>query len=82
MDNGKKIMSLHLVAGVVAGYLSYIISDNIYALVVMLAVMTSMKYATNVLTKEKQKAGWWLGNGGLVYIFIWFISWVLFLNLL
>ena len=82
MDKEKTVMLMHLVAGLVAGYLSYIIRSNLYALVIMLFIMLVMKRATDAVTKEKQKPAWWLGNGGFVYIFIWLISWIIFFNLL
>ncbi|MEM5804266.1 MAG: hypothetical protein QXU82_00215 [Candidatus Aenigmatarchaeota archaeon] len=81
MDMDKKVMALHLFAGLIMGYLSYVISNNMYSLVLMLAVAYVLKLSTNVLAREK-KFSWWFGNGGSVYLFFWFISWIIFLNLL
>jgi len=82
MDMDKKVMLVHIAAGIIAGYLSYIISDTTYALVMAFVVLLSMKFATNVMAKEKKKFNWWFGNGGVVYLFLWFITWIIFLNLL
>lgn len=82
MEKEKTVMLLHLVVGIVAGYLSYVIFRPLYAAVLMLVILLIMKQATNTITKEKKKAGWWFGNGGVVYIFVWFVSWIVFFNLL
>jgi predicted PurR-regulated permease PerM len=82
MDMDKKVMLVHIAVGLIAGYLSYIISNTTYALVMAFAIMYALKFVTNVMSKEKKKFGWWFGAGGAVYLFLWFISWIIFLNLL
>jgi len=37
-------------------------------------------YITEFIVKKKG-ISWWMGNGGILYLFFWFISWVFFLNL-
>jgi len=34
------------------------------------------------MVKEKKDSKWWLGNGMIVYILLWFVSWTVFYNVL
>ena len=73
---------LHTILGVVVGYFSLYIGGAINALglavFVLVALIFTLKKALKI-TKDKK---WWIGNGIVIYLFIWFVSWVLFFNLL
>lgn len=74
-------ITLHTVAGIIVGYLSLLVGVTInafgLAVIVLIALIFSLKKALKI-DKDKK---WWLGNGIVVYIFIWFVSWILFFNL-
>ena len=74
-------IAMHSLLGVIVGYGSLYLSRGIYALgfaVIILLVLGPVVKRT--IGKDKDK-NWWLGNGAIVYLLIWFVSWVLLFNL-
>jgi len=82
MKMETKSLLLCSLAGVVIGYVSFLIVDALFALVLAVAVGFALKFAVEKLAKEKKSLKWWLTNGGMSYFLIWFVVWVLFLNLI
>lgn len=68
--------------GIVVGYASFFLKNNTASLALMLVILAAGKLAVQKALKEKKDAKWWLGNGLVVYIFSWFVSWTIFYNVL
>ena len=81
-----KSLIVYVVIGIIVGYISSLarISYGDYGnyLSVLLAVifffMTALVSRKILKTNEKFK--WFWSNGGWVYVFVWFISWIIFLQ--
>lgn len=82
MRQDIKVMLLHLFIGAVLGYASFILSNPLMAAGIAIIIGVVLRYATNALAKERKDINWWLGNGGMIYFFVWFIVWVLAINLI
>lgn len=68
--------------GIVVGYVSFLLKNNMASLAVMLAIMGAGWLLMRKMVKEKKDAKWWLGNGLVIYAFSWFVSWTIFYNVL
>lgn len=91
MEVEFKITSLHAVTAIIAGYLSFIISTGaiggigknevLGALVGLLILYFSGNIAERLLGKE-EVGGFkgWLWSGIVPFMFIWVLTWTLFLN--
>lgn len=73
---------LFALLGSIVGYLSFIIKSNTGSLVMMIVFLLAAKFLGQKLLKEKKDSKWWLGNGVIIYIFVWFITWTVFYNVL
>jgi hypothetical protein len=80
MKKDLSAMSLHLFAGILVGYLSFLLNGALYALVLAAAVGYGLRKLSIKLFNEKD-TGWWFANGGVIYVFVWFIVWAIFFNL-
>jgi magnesium-transporting ATPase (P-type) len=80
MKKDLSAMGLHLLAGILIGYLSFLLNDALYSLVLAVAVAYGLRRLSVKLFNEKD-GGWWFANGGVIYFFVWFIVWVIFFNL-
>lgn len=70
---------IHSVAGIVIGYVSTMLGNALYSFGLAVAVLLIIGYFAELIVKKKG-VKWWLGNGGVLYIFFWLVSWVLFYN--
>jgi hypothetical protein len=73
-------LGIHTVAGIIAGCVSYMLANNLYALGAMLIILFVTGYATEFALKKKG-VKWWLSNGAVLYIFVWLISWIFLFNM-
>lgn len=91
MDIEFKLASLHLVTALIAGYLSFIISTGAIGAIGkndVLAVLLGLVilYITGNLSERmfgKEEVGGfkgWLWSGIVPFVFIWVVTWTLFLN--
>lgn len=75
---------IYVVAGVVVGYISILlapVAGNMLTILggLVLAWVTG-KVVQAALGKKEIK--WLLGNGLVIYLFVWLISWIFFYNLI
>ena len=75
------VMVANFLVGIIVGYASFSLNNNMYSVGLMFIVGIMMKFVSEKILGEKKDFGWWILNGGLVYIFTWFVSFVLFFNL-
>ncbi|MBU0953228.1 MAG: hypothetical protein KKA90_02275 [Nanoarchaeota archaeon] len=81
-DTNKARVSVlvHALVGVGVGYASLFVGRALFAFILMIIAMLVMgRIAERTFAKGKGRS-WWLANGALVLGFLWFLSWVLFLN--
>lgn len=82
MDVDAKVASIHAVAGIAAGYISFMLTNEAIAVVVAIIIL----YVTGQLSERlfgKEEVGGlsgWLWSGIVPYFFIWIIVWVIFTN--
>ena len=71
---------VYTVAAIIMGYVSLAINHTAYATLAALVVLAAVTFAMRAVFKIKEGAKWWLGNGVIVYIFLWMIVWTIFYN--
>ena len=64
------------IIGIIVGYASFLIRNSLMALVVAIIVMGGTYFVLN--SKMKKDTKWWIGNGVVVYIFLWILVWSIF----
>ena len=79
-DMELRTTSVYAAAAVIMGYLSLLISHTAYATLAGLIVLAALTFAMRAAFKIKEGAKWWLGNGVIVYVFLWMIVWTIFYN--
>lgn len=79
-DVELKTTLVYAIAGIVMGYVSYTLNQTLYALFAAIAVMVGITVVMRYAWKIKEDFKWWLGNGGMIYLFVWFIVWTLLYN--
>lgn len=86
MNKETKLMLLHIPAAVVFGLIGYFITasriTNWANLVLLLISCVIMKFLSDKFIGEKKDFKFWLGLCGTIFIFVWFMSWLIFYNLL
>ena len=83
LKSSRVSVTLHVAAGLVTGWLASILGSmfgDMIAVVMGIAVLLLVGYLTESLLRRKG-VKWWLGNGGILFLFFWLIGWVFFLNL-
>lgn len=81
MKKESKIIICYIIIGIIMGYISFLIRHNTGALLLALIVLVVAAKIMGKLFKIEEKFKWFFSNGGWIYLFIWFISWVIFYNL-
>ncbi|MFA4819464.1 MAG: hypothetical protein WC613_00730 [Candidatus Aenigmatarchaeota archaeon] len=71
---------IYVIVAVVMGYVSIIINHTAFAALASIIVMVLLTFVLRAVFKIKQDAKWWLGNGVIVYLFLWIIVWTIFYN--
>ncbi len=80
MKKENKSFSTYIVAGIFTGVLSSIIKDSRIGLAIAILILFILPKILGKMWGE-EKAKWWFGNGGFVYIIIWVVSWTILYNL-
>lgn len=82
-NQSRTSVAIHVVAAIVMGWVSDVMS-TIYtkwlSVGLALVVLVALGFLIQNIAKGKDMK-WWLGNGGIVYILFWIVTWVLFFNL-
>ncbi len=74
-----KSLAVYIGAGILAGAISFVLKNNLFSLVLALAVFSASSIILQRIVKKQVK--WLLSNGGYLYFFVWFIFWVILYNL-
>jgi len=70
---------LHMITGTIAGYASSALGSLYGIGIAILLLFVSGFVAEKIVSKKGIK--WWLGNGAVLYFFVWIVSWILFFNI-
>jgi hypothetical protein len=89
MDTDGKVASVHTIGGILAGYLSFILSSGVIfkndalAVIVALIVLYIAGQVSEKLFGKEEVGGFsgWLWSGIVPFFFIWLIVWIIFANL-
>lgn len=79
-DVELRTVTVYAIAAVLMGYISFYINHTTYATLAMLVVLIILTFAMKAVLKIKEGVKWWLGNGVIVYLFLWLIVWTIFYN--
>ncbi len=91
MEVEFKITSLHAIAAIIAGYISFIIAtgaiggigrNEVLAILVGLIILYVTGNISERLLGKEEVGGFkgWLWSGIVPFAFIWILTWTLFLN--
>ena len=81
-----KIMTVFVIVGIIVGYLSnlgrsiYGETGNYIAIVLALIFLVISSEVSKKMFKIDKNFKWFLSNGGWVYLFVWFITFIIFFN--
>lgn len=73
---------IHSVVAIIVGFLSVTIANQyrtLFAIGFGLVVLYLTGLVAQKITHQKGMK-WWAGNGLIIYLFAWFISWAVFIN--
>lgn len=79
-DFELRTVAVYSVAAIIMGFISLHINHTAYATIATVLVMLVLTFALRALWKIKEGAKWWLGNGVIVYFFLWLIVWTILYN--
>ena len=85
MKDKQKTTLVFIIIAVLVGYFSFLITHsfetNLIQPFLALLVLFLMSEVMKPLLKINKKFRWFMSAGGWVYLFIWFITWIVFYNL-
>ncbi|HEX3014273.1 MAG TPA: hypothetical protein VHO92_08380 [Methanobacterium sp.] len=88
MDTDGKVASIHTVGGIIAGYLSFILSSGVIfknealAVIIALIILYIMgQVSEKLFGKEEVGFSGWFWSGIVPFFFVWIMVWVIFMNL-
>lgn len=71
----------YAIIAVIAGYLSFLLNQPKTAFVVMVVFLAISTLFICFILRIKEKYGWYMKNGAIVFLFVWFVVWTLFYNM-
>jgi len=81
-----KSLIVYVLIGIIVGYISSLARitygdlGNYLSLLLAIIFFFITAIMLRKILKKDEKFKWFWSNGGWVYIFIWFISWIIFLQ--
>ncbi|HDD46012.1 MAG TPA: hypothetical protein ENG42_00920 [Candidatus Aenigmarchaeota archaeon] len=76
----KASIVMHTIAGIAMGYASIFVGNNRLAVCYGIALLFIVGYILQA-TIGRKGLNWWVSNGMLAYLLIWFASWIFFYNI-
>ncbi len=90
IDEIKSVLIFTIVSAL-AGYISFLLTPSKPAAIptasflLVLGAMIAVFLGTYMLIQKllgKKDMKWIMGNGGAIYLFLWFVTWIIFYNAL
>ena len=81
MKNELKSIIIFVIIGMLMGYISFLVANNIASFLLAVFVLIILSFALKKILKVDEKLKWFFTNGGWYYLFFWFIVWIIFYNL-
>ena len=72
---------VHAIIGTIIGYVSFTINQPLLNLLLAIVVLAATIFIIRLVWKVQKNFRWWLGNGIVVFLFIWLAVWTIFYNL-
>lgn len=71
---------VHTIAAIVVAYISLQLGTFWYAFPLAIVVLI---FIGTLMERVVGKRGymWWFGNGVIIYLFVWYVSWVVLANI-
>ena len=79
LKHARISVSLHAIAGVIAGMLSFMLNNPAYAGLLGLGILVGLGFGIERVT-GKRGFKWWFGHGIFIYLLLWLVSWTYFFN--
>ncbi len=70
---------VHAVVAVIAGLISFQLPRALFGVAAGIVLLFITGFATERIVKKKGMK-WWVGNGLIMYLFFWYITWVYLVN--
>jgi len=80
-DRDLRTSVIFAIAGIIIGYVSFLMNNSLLSLVIAIVVAGALKAVMQRGLQIKEDMKWWLGSGIVLYIFMWFVFWTIFYNL-
>jgi hypothetical protein len=74
-------MIIYVIIGIVMGYVSFILEVNYIAAALAVVIMFLAAEVLKRILNINEKFKWFWSNGGWLYLFVWFVTWIIFFNL-
>ncbi len=71
---------VYTVVAILMGYVSLLINHTAFATLAAVIVLVIITLIMRAAFKIKEGPKWWLGNGVIVYLFLWLIVWTILYN--
>lgn len=79
INQARICILVHLIVATVIGFISFQLANKFISIGLGITMLIITGFATEKLLKKKD-IKFWLGNGLVIYIFVWLISWTYFIN--
>jgi len=80
-EKEQKVILFSSFVAIIVGYISFFINSPLVNLVVAIAAVIALNAFLKKVWKISEDKKWWLGNSTLIFLLVWFVSWVVFFNL-
>ncbi len=79
LRNQRIAVTMHTIIAIVIGVLSIYMGNAVYAFGAAIAAGIATGHVAQKIV-GKQKFSWWLGNGFILYLLVWFDMWIFMAN--
>jgi len=77
----NKVFAGYSILGVIAGIATYMLFDFSESIITAIIGLYIIAILMKKILNSEEKVMWFFKNGGYIYIFIWFATWILMYNL-
>ena len=82
LNESRMMIIIHVIVGITVGYFSFLIENGWYSFGLAVLILLGLGFILEkVVIREKRGVKWWMANGGMIYFFVWIITWTVLFNL-